>query len=142
MRDLPALQIYSMEEFELSKWAQVKTAERCVEVEGKIQEIQNVIDDLKKNKPEYKNDRMVDRISSRLECAVNFLKKSCGEFTSVTNEMVKRRQELDERRIKAQQSLEESKRLRTDAIAEQKPAPAPIPDKSDTIIKRRPRKKR
>lgn len=120
MRDLASLQVYANEELERAKLVRVRTAETCVVEEGKILEIINVIDALKKDKIEYKSDRVVDRILLKLECARNFLRKQTFIFTNVEKDLELKRKDLEERRKQNLQRLENSKSERQREVEQAK----------------------
>ena len=119
MRDLIELNVYSMEEFERAKTVLVRTAEVCVKEEERIAELKNAMDDLVRNKAEYKNDRLVERVSNRLSVAVNFLTKACSAFSSVADSVNRNRAALEQRRADATANLNLNKVSR--------PAPQIIP---------------
>lgn len=127
MRELPVLQLYSLEEFDRAKTVYVKTAEQCVEEEQKIHEVMNAIEGLKEDKAEYKNDRMVDRIINRLECTKNFLIKASSRFANVEKSMVAKREDLARKRVESQAGLDKHKteRLATIAAAKTKDVTKP-----------------
>ena len=117
MKDLAVLNIYSIEELEASRNQRVRSAEECVTVEGKIEELTMAMDDVRKNREEYKNPVMVGKVIIRLESAINFLKKVSASFSNVANAVIAKRQDLDQKRKDTIKKLDDSKLERKAAIA-------------------------
>ena len=148
MRDLAALNVYSLEEFMAVKEVIVKTADVCVEQEEHIRTLQSAIQDLRDNRPEYKNDRMVDRILNRMESCVNFLTQACRKFSSVADAVNEKREALEAKRKESLVNLENSQKERKAAVAEAKAKAVPkvkeevLPEKSAKKKPGRPSKKK
>src|SRR3990167_10841636 len=117
MKDLAVLNIYSIEELEASRNQRVRSSEECVTVEGKIEELTMAMDDVRKNREEYKNPIMVGKVIIRLESAINFLKKVSASFSNVANAVIAKRQDLDQKRKDTIKKLDDSKLERKAAIA-------------------------
>lgn len=143
MKDLAALNIYSIEELDGCKFIRVRTPEDCVQQEERAQAIKLAISEIEKNRLEYKNDSLVKRILIRLESALNFINKSCAGFTGVANAVIAQRDELEERRKSTMKKIDDSKLERAAAVAAAKsklelPEPATVADEVIAAVKRKP----
>lgn len=117
MRELAALNIYSIQELESSKFTRVSTREDCVKAGRKLEELKQAWAELKKDKPEYINDKLAGRILIRLESAVNFISKAASGFTNVADSVILERKDLEQKRNDTLKKLDDSKMERAAEVA-------------------------
>lgn len=103
---IPELSVYASESLDYGKSVYIpleqseQSDKLCVELEGKIKEVKSKLNDLHNTKYEDFNFSKVEKVSSNLVCAINFMEKSLKFYKDFVKAETTKKENLEALRKK------------------------------------------